>query len=177
MYTPAECALESVRCSPIILIRILLVTRILSGLRNQPKNKHILDAMFFFSIHWYIHVNIYLINSWAVYKREETTGLSWCIRCCAWQSIENIIQGLWKYLRLTELSKIEIWVFELSIYLRRSGDHILNEISVSGCINDCDKMISSFKPPQRNVDCYPSLPFRFQFVHNPSIFEWALTSL
>ena len=37
-------------------------------------------------------------------------------------------------------------------YLRGSGDHVLDEVTMSGSIDDGDIVLGSFKLPQSNVD-------------------------
>jgi len=56
-------------------------------------------------------------------------------------------------------------------YLRGTSDHVLNEVAMTGSIDDCDIILGSLKFPQRNINCNTTLTLRFQLVQNPRVFE------
>ena len=56
-------------------------------------------------------------------------------------------------------------------YLRGTSDHVLDEITMTGRVDDCDVVLGRFKLPQRNVDRDTTLALSFQLVQNPGVFE------
>uniref|UniRef100_A0A1A9VE17 Uncharacterized protein n=1 Tax=Glossina austeni TaxID=7395 RepID=A0A1A9VE17_GLOAU len=58
-----------------------------------------------------------------------------------------------------------------TIGLRSTGNHVLNEITMTGCINDGYIILLRFKFPQSDIDRDTAFTFRFQFIQNPSILE------
>jgi len=64
-----------------------------------------------------------------------------------------------------------------AIGLRGSSDHVLDEIPVSGSVNDGDVVLGSLELPQSNINGDTTLTFGLQFVQNPGIFEGALAHL
>jgi len=59
-------------------------------------------------------------------------------------------------------------------YLGGTGDHVLNEISVSRSVNDGDVVFRCFKFPQGDVDGDTTFTLSLQFVQNPSVLEGSL---
>lgn len=62
-----------------------------------------------------------------------------------------------------------------NISLGGTSDHILDEISVSGSINDGEVIFSSFELPEGDIDGNTSFSFSFKLVQNPSVLERTLT--
>jgi hypothetical protein len=58
-----------------------------------------------------------------------------------------------------------------TISLRGSSNHVLDEITMSGGINDSDIVSGSLKLPKSNVDGNTTLTLSFQFVKNPGVFK------
>lgn len=52
-----------------------------------------------------------------------------------------------------------------------SCNHVLDEISVSWGVNDCNFVLRSLKLPQRDVDSDTSLSRCLDSIHKPSILE------
>lgn len=61
------------------------------------------------------------------------------------------------------------------ISLGGTGDHILDEISMSGGIDDGEVVFGSFELPEGNIDGDTSFSFSFKLVQNPSVLERTLT--
>ena len=68
-------------------------------------------------------------------------------------------------------------VIKAFLYLRCTGDHVLDEVSVSRGINDCDVVLGGLKLPQGNVDGDTTLSFSLQLVQHPGILERAFAHL
>jgi len=56
-------------------------------------------------------------------------------------------------------------------YLRSTSDHVLDEITMAGSIDDGDVVPGSFELPQRDINCDTTLTLSFQLVQNPGVFE------
>jgi len=63
-----------------------------------------------------------------------------------------------------------------TIGLGGTGDHVLDEISMSWGINDGEVIFGGFELPKGDIDGDTSLPLRLELVHNPSVFEGGFTS-
>mgnify|MGYP007000333473 CR=1 len=63
------------------------------------------------------------------------------------------------------------------ISLRSSGNHVLDEITMSGSINHSEEMTLGLEFPQGNIDGDTSLTLGFELVQNPSVLERTLTGL
>merc|ERR1740128_695733 len=64
-----------------------------------------------------------------------------------------------------------------TISLRSSSDHVLDEIPVSGSVNDGDVELGGLELPQSNIDGDSTLTLGLQFVQNPRVLEGSLTHL
>ena len=64
-----------------------------------------------------------------------------------------------------------------AIGLRSSSNHVLDEIPVSGGINDGDVELGSLKLPESDIDGDSTLTLGLQFVKNPCVLERSLTHL
>ena len=62
-------------------------------------------------------------------------------------------------------------------YLRCSGDHVLDEVTMSGSINDGDIVLGSLKLPESNVNGDTSLTLSLQLVQDPGVLEGSLARL
>jgi hypothetical protein len=62
-----------------------------------------------------------------------------------------------------------------AISLGGSGDHILDEISVSWSINNGEVILGGLELPEGNIDGDTSVSFGLELVHNPSILERSLS--
>lgn len=62
-----------------------------------------------------------------------------------------------------------------AVGLRRTSDHVLDEIPVSGSIDDGHVVLGSLELPQRDIDGDTTLALSLQFVQNPGVLEGALT--
>jgi len=58
-----------------------------------------------------------------------------------------------------------------NIGLRSSGNHVFDEISMSGSINDGETEFFGLKFPEGNIDGDSSFSFSLKFVQYPSVFE------
>ena len=66
---------------------------------------------------------------------------------------------------------------DTAISLGGSSDHVLDEISVSGSVNDGDVELGGLELPESNVDGDTTLALSLKFVQNPGVLERALTHL
>jgi hypothetical protein len=66
---------------------------------------------------------------------------------------------------------------DAAVSLRGSSDHVLNEISVAGSVNDGDVELRSLELPEGDVDGDTTLALGLQLVQNPSVLEGALAHL
>ena len=63
-----------------------------------------------------------------------------------------------------------------TVGLRGSGDHVLDEISVAGGIDDGEVVFGGLELPEGDIDGDTSFSFRLELVHNPGVFEGGLAS-
>ena len=61
-----------------------------------------------------------------------------------------------------------------TVSLRGTSDHVLDEISVTGGVNDGDVVLGGFELPQGNVDGDTSFSFSLQLVQDPGVLEGTL---
>merc|ERR1740123_372942 len=66
---------------------------------------------------------------------------------------------------------------DTAIGLACSGDHVLDEVTMAGGVDDGDVVLGSLELPQSNVDGDATLPLGLQLVHDPRILEGALARL
>ena len=59
-------------------------------------------------------------------------------------------------------------------YLGGSGDHVLDEVTMAGGVDDGDVVLGSLELPESNVDGDATLALRLQLVHHPRILEGTL---
>merc|ERR1719446_1767642 len=64
-----------------------------------------------------------------------------------------------------------------AISLGGSSDHVLDEIPMTGSINDGHVVLGSLELPESDVDGDSTLTLRLQLVHNPRILEGSLARL
>lgn len=64
-----------------------------------------------------------------------------------------------------------------AVGLRGTGDHVLDEISVTRGIDDGDVVSGSLELPQGNIDRDTSLSLGLELVKNPSVLEGGLAQL
>ena len=64
-----------------------------------------------------------------------------------------------------------------AISLGGTGDHVLDEISVSGGINDGEVVLGSFELPEGDIDGDTSLALRLKLVHDPGVLEGGLAHI
>lgn len=58
-----------------------------------------------------------------------------------------------------------------AVGLGGTGDHVLDEVSVSGGVNDGDVVLGGLELPESNVDGDTSLSLGLELVKNPSVLE------
>lgn len=58
-----------------------------------------------------------------------------------------------------------------------SGDHVLDEVTVSRRVDDSDVIFFCLKLPESDVDGDAALTLRLQLVHHPGILEGPLPYL
>lgn len=58
-----------------------------------------------------------------------------------------------------------------------SGDHVLDEVTVSRRIDDSDVIVLRLKLPESDVDGDAALALRLQLVHHPGVLEGPLPTL
>ncbi len=63
------------------------------------------------------------------------------------------------------------------VSLGRTGDHVLDEVPVTGGVNDGEVVLVSHELLVGNVDGDTALPFLLQVVHDPRELEGCLTLL
>ena len=59
-------------------------------------------------------------------------------------------------------------------YLGGSGDHVLDEVTMAGGVDDGDVVLGSLELPESNVDGDATLALGLELVHDPGILEGAL---
>jgi len=64
-----------------------------------------------------------------------------------------------------------------AIGLRCTCDHVLDEITMPGSIDDSAIVLGSLKLPQRNIDCDTTLPLGLELIQHPCVLERALVHL
>merc|ERR1719295_1871168 len=64
-----------------------------------------------------------------------------------------------------------------AISLGSSSDHVLDEITMSGGINDGDVVLASLELPEGNINGDTTLTLSLQLVQNPGVLEGALAHL
>ena len=62
-------------------------------------------------------------------------------------------------------------------YLGCSSDHVLDEVTMSGSINDGDIVLGSLELPESDVNGDTSLTLGLQLVKNPGVLEGSLARL
>ena len=62
-------------------------------------------------------------------------------------------------------------------YLRGSGDHVLDEVTMSGGINDGDIVLGGLELPESDIDSDTSLTLGLQLVQDPGVLEGSLAGL
>ena len=88
---------------------------------------------------------------------------------------------------LTGLTVLRVSSLELSstssndqngnISLRRSRNHVLDEITMAGGINDGEVVLLRLELPQRNIDRDTTLTLGLHLVQHPRVLEGALTNI
>jgi hypothetical protein len=58
-----------------------------------------------------------------------------------------------------------------------TGDHVLDEVSVSRGINDGEVIFGGFELPKGDIDGDTSFSLGLKFVHNPGVFEGGFSSI
>merc|ERR1719282_1091554 len=66
---------------------------------------------------------------------------------------------------------------DTAISLGCSSDHVLDKVTMSRSINDCDIVLGGLKLPQSDVNSDTSLTLGLQFVQDPSVLEGSLARL
>ncbi len=61
-----------------------------------------------------------------------------------------------------------------AIGLGSTSDHVLDEIAMSGCINDGAIVLGGFELPQGDIDRDAALPLRLELVQHPGVLEGSL---
>lgn len=61
-----------------------------------------------------------------------------------------------------------------AIGLGGTSDHVLDEVTVTGGINDGDLILGSLELPEGNVDGDTTLTLSLELVKNPSVLLWML---
>lgn len=64
-----------------------------------------------------------------------------------------------------------------AVGLGGTSDHVLDEVTVTGGINDSDLILGGLELPEGNVDGDTTLTLGLQLVENPSVLEGTLTEL
>ena len=64
-----------------------------------------------------------------------------------------------------------------SISLGCACDHVLDEVTVSWGINDCEGELLAFELPEGDIDCDTTLTFSLEGVHNEGVLEGGLAEL
>merc|ERR1719446_1499070 len=64
-----------------------------------------------------------------------------------------------------------------TVSLRGSGDHVLDEITMAGSVDDGDVVLGSLELPESDIDGNSTLTLSLQFVQNPRVLEGALAHL
>lgn len=64
-----------------------------------------------------------------------------------------------------------------AVGLRGTGDHVLDEVTVTGGVNDGDLVLGGLELPEGNVDGDTTLTLGLELVKNPSVLERGLAEL
>jgi len=64
-----------------------------------------------------------------------------------------------------------------AVRLAGPGDHVLDEIAMTGRVDDGDVVLGRLELPQGNIDGDAALALRFKLVQHPGVLEGALTHL
>ena len=64
-----------------------------------------------------------------------------------------------------------------AVSLRGTSDHVLDEVTVTGGINDGDLILGSLELPEGNIDGDTTLTLGLELVKNPGVLEGTLTEL
>ena len=62
-------------------------------------------------------------------------------------------------------------------YLGGTGDHVLDEVTMSGGVDDGDVVLGGLELPESDVDGDTTLTLGLQFVQHPGVLERALAGL
>ena len=62
-------------------------------------------------------------------------------------------------------------------YLGGSGDHVLDEVTMSGGVDDGDVVLGGLELPESDVDGDTTLTLSLQFIQHPGVLERALAGL
>jgi len=66
---------------------------------------------------------------------------------------------------------------DTAVGLGGSGNHVLDEITMSGGVNDGDVVLGGFELPEGNVDGDTTLALGLKFVQDPSVLEGSLSHI
>merc|ERR1719203_658706 len=66
---------------------------------------------------------------------------------------------------------------QAAIGLGGSGDRVLDEITMSGSVDDGDVVLRGFELPESNIDSLSKFTLGVQFVQNPRVLEGAFAHL
>ena len=69
---------------------------------------------------------------------------------------------------------ILIHVPRVVAYLGGSGDHVLDEVTMAGGVDDGDVVLGSLELPEGDINGDTTLTLGLQLVHDPGILEGAL---
>merc|ERR1719415_227215 len=64
-----------------------------------------------------------------------------------------------------------------AVSLGGTGDHVLDEVTMSGGVDDGDVVLGGLELPESNVDGNTTLTLSLQFVKHPGVLEGALAGL
>jgi hypothetical protein len=64
-----------------------------------------------------------------------------------------------------------------AVSLGSTSDHVLDEISVSGGIDDGEVIFGGLELPKGDINGNTSLPLTLELVHNPGVFEGGLSHI
>ena len=95
-------------------------------------------------------------------KKSRTFQEAW--EPCIWQ----VKQTRTTAGTMSLCKKYQAWV---TCDLWRSGDHVLDEVTMSRSVDDRDVVLRRLKLPQRNIDRDAALTLGFQLIQHPRILE------
>ena len=64
-----------------------------------------------------------------------------------------------------------------AVSLGGSSDHVLDEVTMSGGVDDGDVVLGGFELPERDIDGDTTLTLGLEFVQHPGVLERALAHL